>query len=386
LAGLASGLPAAAQSDQDQTTPTGWWWLTNATSDQVNERVNPGFRITDLEVVQASPLRFNAAFVENSGAYNKGWWWYYNADVQFLDNALSSNNPRLIDLERYEINGQEYFAAVMISNTGAENHPLLDDAECLTCYETVQVDERCQDRGTHLRFRAMVWEYMEFTSDRTMERNAERRRKACEAIERRQDRAKREGKECYLPPYYDPTRPGSPCETEEEREGEEYCRGLKLCEKYAKLAMIHDRLGVTSQPINPFEGDGEAAVEGSPRYAMWYLADCEQIDRYSDDDHPRVVRFCREVAKHLNVDAPDIPARPPGDGQGGVDLNVTNKTEIIMGDKYENVQGSTVVSRSEVKGSVYRTRDDHSTKGATGGVWKWLTTVAWRGIKNRLGW
>jgi hypothetical protein len=120
LAGLTSGLPAKAQSDQDQTTPTGWWWLSNATSDQVNERVNAGFRITDLEVVQASPIRFNAAFVENSGAYSKGWWWYYNADVPFLDSALTANNARLIDLERYEINGHEYFAAVMISNTGAD--------------------------------------------------------------------------------------------------------------------------------------------------------------------------------------------------------------------------------------------------------------------------
>ena len=50
------------------------------------------------------------------------------------------------------------------------------------------------------------------------------------------------------------------------------------------------------------------------------------------------------------------------------------------------VLGSTVVSRSAVKGSVYRTRDDHSTKGATGGVWKWLRTGLWSFVKKRFGW
>jgi hypothetical protein len=98
----------------------------------------------------------------------------------------------------------------------------------------------------------------------------------------------------------------------------------------------------------------------------------------------------REVWKRFPKEAEDARLRsaPPSEsgGRGGVDSNVTNKTEIIMGDKYENVQGSTVVSRSEVKGSVYRTRDDHSTKGATGGVWRWLRTVAWSGVKKRFGW
>ena len=74
-----------------------------------------------------------------------------------------------------------------------------------------------------------------------------------------------------------------------------------------------------------------------------------------------------------------------GKGQGG-GPNVTKKTEIIMGDKYENLQGSTVVSRSEVKGSFNWTRDGHSTKDAGGGVWKWVTTVLWTFIKKRLGW
>src|SRR3972149_6016350 len=68
---------AAAQSDQDQTIPTGWWWLYNVTPAQVNERINAGFRITDLEIADSDPLRFNAVFVHNSGGYAKGWWWYY---------------------------------------------------------------------------------------------------------------------------------------------------------------------------------------------------------------------------------------------------------------------------------------------------------------------
>jgi len=248
------------------------------------------------------------------------------------------------------------------------------------------VDERCMDQDTLLRFRAMVREYMEFTNDRTMERDAERSRKARAAIERRQERAKREGKECYLPPYYEPTRPGSPCETDQECEAEEYCRGLQLCEKYARLAMIHDRLCITSQPINPFDAHGEGTGQGVPLYAVYYLADCEQIDHYTDDDHPRVVRFCRDVAKHLGVDDPDIPRPPPRDRRGGDDIKMTiNAEKVVMGDEL-NVRNSTVVNRSHVASSFNQRRDGHLTKGTTGGVWKWLTTVAWAGVKKRFGW
>ena len=111
---------AAAQSDQDQTIPTGWWWLYNVTAAQVNERINAGYRITDLEIADPDPLRFNAVFVHNSGEYAKGWWWYYGVDADYVSDRINDNNARLIDLELYEVGGVQRFAVVMISNTGAD--------------------------------------------------------------------------------------------------------------------------------------------------------------------------------------------------------------------------------------------------------------------------
>lgn len=96
---LAIGSPAAAQSDDEQTVETGWWWLYGATVAQVNERISGGFRITDIEIAQVSPLRFNAVFVHNSGAYAKTRCWYYNATGQFIGDRLTENNASLIDLD-----------------------------------------------------------------------------------------------------------------------------------------------------------------------------------------------------------------------------------------------------------------------------------------------
>ena len=118
---LAFGGSARAQSDRDQTTPTGWYWLFNASLDRVNDIItDEGARIIDIEVAQVSPIRFNAVFVRNTGAYAKAWWWYFDATSSFLSDRISENNARIIDLDAYEVNGQTRFAAVMIRNTGAD--------------------------------------------------------------------------------------------------------------------------------------------------------------------------------------------------------------------------------------------------------------------------
>ncbi len=108
-----------AAAERDKTTPTGWWYLSNATKAQVDARIAAGYRMTDVEVVSVSPLRFAASFVKNTGTYKKGWWWYYGKTANGLLSLATSNTRRLIDVEVYSTSSGTRYAGVMVSNKGA---------------------------------------------------------------------------------------------------------------------------------------------------------------------------------------------------------------------------------------------------------------------------
>lgn len=111
---------APAQAEKWQTTPTGYWWLHGVSDDQIKTRIDEGFRLIDIEVEQASPLRFSAAFVRNAGVHQKGWWWYYGMSANVISDKIQEHQARIIDLETYWHNGQQRFAVVMVANTGAQ--------------------------------------------------------------------------------------------------------------------------------------------------------------------------------------------------------------------------------------------------------------------------
>jgi hypothetical protein len=112
--------PARAAEDHDNTTPTAWQWYYGQTEAGLNAVLATGYRLVDLEVEQGSPARFTAAMVQNTGAYAKGWWWYYNLTLTDVGNLLSQNSARLIDIEPYEVSGVIRYAVVMVSNTGGD--------------------------------------------------------------------------------------------------------------------------------------------------------------------------------------------------------------------------------------------------------------------------
>ena len=109
---------AAAQADTDLTTPTAWWYHTNASLQDVDARLNQGFRLVDIEVLGTNPLSFSASYVQNTGAYAKGWWWYFDQTSASITSLLAQNNARLIDIEPYDTASGLRYAAVMIANTG----------------------------------------------------------------------------------------------------------------------------------------------------------------------------------------------------------------------------------------------------------------------------
>ena len=111
----------AALAETLNTTPTGWWWYYGVTPAQLSSIVSStGGRIVSLHVEQASPLLFTVALVANTGSYAKGWWYYYGVTASQLSTNLTTNNARLVSLDAYDVNGTTLFAAVMISNTGAD--------------------------------------------------------------------------------------------------------------------------------------------------------------------------------------------------------------------------------------------------------------------------
>jgi hypothetical protein len=103
------------------TTPTGWWWYYGITPAQLSSIVSStGGRIVSLEVEQSSPLLFTVALVANTGSYAKSWWYYYGLTAAQLSANISSLNARIVSLDAYDSGGTTLFAAVLISNTGAD--------------------------------------------------------------------------------------------------------------------------------------------------------------------------------------------------------------------------------------------------------------------------
>ena len=113
--------PLAAQAEREDTTPTAAVWLTGVSAATINLVINQGYRITDLEVDNASASSFTVAMMHNSGAYAvAGWWWYYGITSSQVSAYLAQNNARPIDLETYvDGGGTRRYAVVMVSNTGA---------------------------------------------------------------------------------------------------------------------------------------------------------------------------------------------------------------------------------------------------------------------------
>lgn len=108
-----------ADPDRTSTTPAGWGWHTNVSAATMTSFIRQGNRITDLEVNTASGTpTFSAAYVANSGSYQRGWWWYHGQTGAQVSQKLQANGARILDLEPYVVSGQVRYAVVMVKNSG----------------------------------------------------------------------------------------------------------------------------------------------------------------------------------------------------------------------------------------------------------------------------
>ena len=118
LAASAALLPA--QDDRDRQTPVGAIWQTDVTPADAQTLINQGWRFTDIEIESSTTWEFTVSAVQNTGSYAKGWWWVYGVTSAQLTTTINANNARIVDLEAYDDAGTIRYAAILISNTGAD--------------------------------------------------------------------------------------------------------------------------------------------------------------------------------------------------------------------------------------------------------------------------
>jgi hypothetical protein len=125
IAGSAATAAAAALPDPERysVTPTGWGYYFTADELTINTwAMQNNMRIVDVEVI--SPTVFTVVMVHNAGIYQRG----LTAAASWTTNETSSSllaklsGKRLLDLERYLVNGQTRFAAAMVDNPGSNWH------------------------------------------------------------------------------------------------------------------------------------------------------------------------------------------------------------------------------------------------------------------------
>lgn len=121
LLALLTAAPGQTQDARELSIPTTHLTYVDQSEAQITARVAQGYRVTDLEYRSGSgsATRFDVNMVANSGAYQQTWWWYYNRSVADVTNLINQNQGRLIDVERYvDASGTVRYAVVMVSNTG----------------------------------------------------------------------------------------------------------------------------------------------------------------------------------------------------------------------------------------------------------------------------
>ncbi len=110
-----------ALTERTSTKETGWWWYHGVSEKQINQEVKKnGARLIDIEVIKASPPRFNVSMVKNSGVHKKQWWWYYKLTEGKLNALTKEKKARILDVETYRVGGKTRFAVVLIANKGSD--------------------------------------------------------------------------------------------------------------------------------------------------------------------------------------------------------------------------------------------------------------------------
>lgn len=119
IAATAALLPA--QIDRESDERVDYQHLRDATIAEIQTWTAQGYRLSTFELNQLPPnLTMHCSLVRNTGVYAAGWYFYYDKTRAELLSICSQNDARPVDVERYEVNGEEKFAALLFADTGAQ--------------------------------------------------------------------------------------------------------------------------------------------------------------------------------------------------------------------------------------------------------------------------
>jgi hypothetical protein len=95
----------ALAGDLPDTPPNGWWWYYGQTPAQVTSLLNANnARLITIQVEQTSPRPLlTVAMVQNTGPYEKTWWWYYGQTETDIANHAKELNARVINFRPPDI-------------------------------------------------------------------------------------------------------------------------------------------------------------------------------------------------------------------------------------------------------------------------------------------
>ncbi len=113
-------LSGVAFGNRESSDITDHRYVSNATAKTVQEVIDDGYRMHDIEITDAEPLRITGSFVKNKGSYAKGWFWTVDKSYDQLADFAKEHNARPIDMEVYVVNGKRKFAGTFIRNTGSD--------------------------------------------------------------------------------------------------------------------------------------------------------------------------------------------------------------------------------------------------------------------------
>ena len=112
--------PVLAQIDRESHALVDYVHLRHAALTEVQTWSAAGYRMSNFEISSHAPFELNVSMVRNTGVYAAGWLFCFDKTGTELETLCANSNARIVDLERYEVGGVPTFAALLFVNSGQQ--------------------------------------------------------------------------------------------------------------------------------------------------------------------------------------------------------------------------------------------------------------------------